>query len=327
VAKIMIAYWLIKHYQESLFLKFENIVYKLTILSLVLYSIQLVAPTILYQILNSISLSGNLFPDIPYASNGLYTFHQKSLVEAFPRNAGFTWEPGPFASFIGLAIFVHIIRNRVRIKEKKRLGVFIVALITTQSTTGFLILLIIILWYAWAKYNSKIIRLISLPVASILVVLLFYNVPWLQEKVLVDSSQSIDEIISNARITGDSYAPGRLVGMQLRWEDFKNYPIAGFGGNIQLQFGYLSEGNVISAINGLGNIIGRYGAIGGIIFLISLFKLGLLLSEIHRFNGWLITPIIITIIGYSFGIIESPIVITFLLFPYFFSNQLINISE
>src|SRR5690554_2981989 len=327
VAKIMIAYWLINHYKLYILLKFENIIFKLTVLSLIIYSIQLIAPSLVYRLLNSISLSGNLFPDIPDASNGFYTFHQRSMIEIFPRNSGFTWEPGPFASYIVIAMFFNVIRNNVKLKDKKRLIIFLIALITTQSTTGFLVLLMIILWYAWSKYNNEIFRIISLTIATIVVITLFYNVPWLQEKVLNDSNQNITDIISHAKTTGNSYAPGRFVGMQLRWEDFKNYPVAGFGGNIKLQYGYIDEGNVVSAINGLGNILGRYGATGVGVFLILLMKFGKLISKIFNYDGWLIVPVIFLIIGFSFGIIESPIIVIFWLFPVFLKRSNKNIKK
>jgi hypothetical protein len=327
VAKIMIAYWLISYHKTYIFIKFENIIFKLTVLSLIIYSIQLIAPVFVYQLMKLISLSDDLFSNIPYASNGLYTFHQRSLAETFPRNSGFTWEPGPFASYIGLAIFFNIIRNGNTFKDKKRLLIFLIVLITTQSTTGFILLFAILLWYAWAHYKNKILRFVTIPITIIGVILLFLNVPFLQQKILLDSKQNIEEVMSHAEVTGKSYNPGRFASLQLRWEDLKRYPIAGFGGNSSLQYGYIGEENVVSAVSGLGNIIGRYGLIGSIIVLILILRAGKLISNIFIYKGWFIFPSLIFIIGYSFGIIETPIIVTFWLIPVFLKKNKILKSK
>lgn len=321
IAKIMIAYWLLNYYKTYIFKKYEDIIYTLSVISLILYSLQVTLPFLMYNLFSTIDLSEGLFSNIPYRSIGIYTFHQKQMLEMFPRNAGFTWEPGPFASYIGLAMFFNIARNGVNFKDRKRLLIFLIALITTQSTTGFLLLLTILIWYAWAHYNNRFFRILSIPITLSLVFFLFTNVPWLQEKILIESQQNIEDIITHAEVTGNSYAPGRFASMKLRWEDFKNYPIAGFGGNISLQYGYIGEDNVVSAINGLGNILGRYGAIGALLFSFLLIKSGKLLAYRFRYSGFFIFPALLLIIGFSFGIIEAPILVIFILSPVFFGNK------
>lgn len=321
VAKVFIAYWLVSYFKDGALFKYERIIYKLSVLSLVFYAIQLIIPVQLYHVLNIFDFSGNLFPNIKYANIGFYTFHQRSFSEFFPRNSGFAWEPGPFSCYIALAIFFNIARNKATFNDKKTLGVFVLALITTQSTTGFLVLLVICLWYAWSRYKNKIVRVISVPIALSIVMAIFFSVPFLQEKITENSKQSLDDIIAHAEITGSSYAPGRFVGWQLRWEDFKNYPLAGFGGSTKLQYGYLGEGNVVAAINGLGTILGRYGAIGAFFFFFLLFQFGKYHAQYYNYSGLLIFPIVILIVGFSFGIIETPIIITFLLFPFFIKKH------
>lgn len=321
IAKIMIAYWLITYYKSDIFQKFENVIFKLTVISLVFYTIQIIAPSFLFSLFKSVSLSGDLFSNIHYSSIGIYTFHQKELLEFFPRNAGFTWEPGPFSSYIGLALFFNIVRNDVFLKDKKRLLIFFLAIISTQSTTGFLILLFILLWFVWVRYDNKLFRIFSIPVTVSIVLLLFMNIPALQEKILLQSQQNVEDVIDHANISGKTYNPGRFASFQLRWEDFKNYPIAGYGGNTFLQYGYIGEGNVVSAVNGLGNILGRYGAIGAILFLLLVMKSGKLLSRVFKYKGWFVFPALLLIIGFSFGIIEAPIIVTLWLIPIFFKEQ------
>lgn len=325
IAKIMIAYWLISHYREHLFLKYENIIYSLTIISLAFYGIQLIVlDASMFKLFQSIDLSENLFPRKFYASIGLYTFHQRQLSELFPRNSGFCWEPGPFSSYVLLALFINIARNGVSLNDKKRLLIFLLAIVTAQSTTSFIVLLAVIVWYAWSSVKNKAFRILSVPVAATLVLYLFISLPWLQKKIITESEQDIEEVLTHASRTGGSYAPGRFASFQLRWEDFKNYPIAGYGGNTSLQAGYLGEENVVSAINGVGTILGKYGSIGFLIFLWLIFKTGKWLGRYYRYTSHIIFTLLILMIGFGFGIIESPLVVSLYMVPVFLPHIILT---
>lgn len=317
IAKIMIAYWLLSHYKDYIFVKYENVIYNLALISLLFYGIQLVAPTFLYGIFENIDITGELFENHAFYSGiGVYNINIRYW-GFFPRNAGFCWEPGPFSCYVILALFFHIARNGVRIKSKKKAIVFLLAIITAQSTTSFIVLIALILWYAWSRYKNKAFRIISVPITLALVIYLFTSVPWMQEKIISESQQDIDEVLSHAAKTGGSYAPGRFASFQLRWEDFKNYPIAGFGGNSSLQAGYLGEDNVVAAINGVGTIMGRYGTIGFLLFLWLIFSTGKWLGRYYQYSAHIIFPVLVLMIGFSFGIIETPVFVSLWLVPVF----------
>lgn len=320
VIKIMIAYWLLSYYKQSIFKKYEDSIYYLTIVALIFYIIQVIAPSQMYNIFKSLDLSQNMFPNRDYASIGVYTYRVDGIFELFPRNPGFCWEPGPFSSYVSLALFVNIARNRARLIEKKRLSVFLIAIVTAQSTTSFIVLLLIILWFFWVRYKNKTFVIIAIPTALALVIYMFVTIPWLQEKIILESSQDLEEQLSHARKTGDSYALGRFASWQLRWEDFKNYPIAGFGGNTKAETGYIGEGSLVAAINGIGAIMGRYGSIGLILFLWLIFKTGKWLSTYYNFSGSIMFPILILMIGFSFSIIESPLLVTLWMTAFFLPN-------
>lgn len=320
IGKIMIAYWLITHYRENIFLEYENVIYSLTIIALVFYVIQLIVPdAAMYNLFKSIDLSGNLFPRKFYASIGLYTFHQKELSELFPRNAGFCWEPGPFSSYVVLALFINIARNGVKIKDKKRLLFFLLAIVSAQSTTSFVVLLAVIVWYAWASTKSKAFRIFSVPVAAVLVIYLFTGIPWMQEKIISESQQDVNYYLYLAESYGSSHAPGRFASLTLGWKDFLNHPIAGYGGNTSLRIGYIDETTSIATISGIGTIISRYGAIGTVFFLWLIFSTGKWLGRYYRYSAHIIFPVLVIMIGFGFGIIESPVFVTLWMVPVFLS--------
>lgn len=322
IAKIMIAYWLLNYYKERIFLRYEDVIYKLTVIILFIYAVQLLFPTPLYNLFKVIDLSQNLFPHRTYASIGVYTYHQVGMFDAFPRNSGFTWEPGPYSCYIVLAIFINIIRNKCTLQDHKRLLIYAIALLSTQSTTGFLILLLLIVWYTWLRFRRKVIILLMIPIVITFITYIFINVPWMQEKIISESEQNLEEFMKSSSRGKKNEYPGRFVSLQIRFEDFKKYPIAGFGGNDTLQTGYLNKNYMVSAVSGIGHIIGRYGAIGTIIFLLLIFKTGISLGKLYNYSGYFIFPLLILMIGFSFNVLESPLVVTLWMFPFFLNNRL-----
>ena len=325
IAKIVIAWWLLSNYREKIFLNFENIIYNLALISLGFYAWQLVNPESLYSILQHIDLSQNLFPDRKYESLGFFTFHQLGIDEKFPRNAGFTWEPGPFASYLVLAMFFNLARNEVKINDKKRLGIFLLTLITTQSTTGMLALLGVVIWFAWSRNTNASYRIISIPLAFVIITILFTSLPYLQAKIINESQQDIELLIDNSIKYGSSYNPGRFASFQLGWKDFKTYPIAGIGGQSDLRYA-TQQGADISTTNGLAQIMTKYGSIGLILFLFLIVKSGKWISQYFLVSGSLIFPGLLLIISFSFSIIETPLVVIFWLIPLFLKKK-INLNR
>jgi hypothetical protein len=320
-AKIMIAHWLLNFYKKEVFFKYEDAIYRLSVISLVFYFFQLLIPDILFEFLKVIDISQNLFPNRIYASIGIYTYHVDEIYESFPRNSGFCWEPGPFSSYVVLALFINIARNGLKIRDVKRLLIFLITIISAQSSTGLVVLLAVIIWYAWSRYKNKTFRFVSMPIALLFVVILFIKVPWLQDKILEESKQDIEELLNNAQLLNSGYAPGRFASFELRWMDFLNYPIAGFGGNVSLQMGYFDKDVGVSAISGIGNILGRYGIVGTIIFIYLIFDTGKWLANRYNFSANIIFPLLILLIGFGFSIIESPILITLWLTSFFLKNK------
>ena len=55
------------------------------------------------------------------------------------RNTGFTWEPKAFANFLMLGILFNLLRYRLRFFNK-RMIIMLITLITTFSTTGYIMI-------------------------------------------------------------------------------------------------------------------------------------------------------------------------------------------
>jgi hypothetical protein len=321
IVKIIIAWLLISYYGDMIFEKYENVLYYLSAFSLFFWVWQTLDYYSLNEIMTYLDVSGkSLSTEFGINSRNIfvYTIGSRYVPGEIPRNCGFTWEPGPFSAYVIIAIFINIARTNFRIVGNRRLLVFIITLITTFSTTGFIGLLAIILWVSYNIFKKQYVFL-GLPLALGLVVYLFISVPFLQEKIIEESSQDIDEAISRSRRLGIAIDPGRFASFQLGWKDFKNYPLTGFGGHVEARYA-TQQGAEVSTINGFANIMSRYGLFGLSIFLFLIIATGKWLAFYYEYRFFWIFPALFLIISFSFGIVESFINFTLWIF-YFFNPK------
>jgi predicted membrane protein len=77
----------------------------------------------------------------------------------------------------------------------------------------------------------------------------------------------------------------------------------------------------VVTINGLGNILSRYGLIGFTIFTFIVIYSGSWLINKYNAKGKIIFPLVIFVIGFSFGIIETPIIFSFIMSGYYLREK------
>ena len=148
---------------------FCNIVYFLAIYSLLFYIICAVFPFFC-----------NLLPVIGYFQDSILTMHNALFTVVingmqFPRNFGITWEPGAFAILLCIAIFCTIFcYDKI---DKKRILIYSVAIITTFSTMGYIVLAILFVSFLGMrkKGNAGLILL------SFIIVVAALQIPFMKE--------------------------------------------------------------------------------------------------------------------------------------------------
>ena len=131
------AYLTIKILKYNFFKIFHQVVYVLAFISLPLFIFQLINFEFAF---NLVGLFQNSIPFLEFnndvfANNFIFSIEGNGAVY---RNSGFAWEPKGFANFLVLAIIINCILNDFKINKK--LSVLIVALMTTFSTVGYIIL-------------------------------------------------------------------------------------------------------------------------------------------------------------------------------------------
>jgi hypothetical protein len=316
IIKIIIAYWLIKNYGSSLLLNYENIIYFLAKLSLFFFVWEILSPDSIRWVFSYLDVSQNTNPESNYLSIIVHSIGGQEGNLPFPRNAGFTWEPGPFSCFLSLALFFNIIRNKSILKDKIKILILIITILTTQSTTGYLILLVLLVWFFWIFSKNSAVKFFSIGLSIIIAIILYLSIDLLNSKIEKESNQSLDELISNSQEYDISYAPGRFASFKLALIDFVKRPFFGIGGNTKLKYA-ITQKATVSTTNGIGNIMMRYGMFGVLSLLYLLYNSGKWLSDKSQIYCTVVFPIVILIIGFSFGIIESPLFVTILFLPFF----------
>lgn len=120
----------------------------------------------------------------------IYTQSSQALLEGsqsgIPRNFGFFWEPGAFAGYLIIAFILFIDELDWLIKYKRRdVIILLVALLTTISTTGYLVLSVIVLFYILQKRKGPGTILLAIIVVGAMV-FAFMRLDFLYNKILAE---------------------------------------------------------------------------------------------------------------------------------------------
>jgi len=231
-------------------LQYVKVMYGLAWISLVFY-----LPTQL-----GIDLAGMLsFTRIPIENSavthiGIHNFHTPEEV----RNSGMFWEPGAFAGYLVLALLFLLTSDEVA-QDRFKPIVLTVALITTQSTTGYVALFLLVAIYLNRKYPLKGHPL-RWAVASIAFTILIglsyaaYNtIPFLREKII---SQ-----MENARIGAHGYRINRFGNLLYDMDFIAERPLVGWSmqPNTRLDLDPEVAELLASQGNGLSGFAVRFG--------------------------------------------------------------------
>jgi hypothetical protein len=244
--------------------------------------------------------------------------------DIFPRNAGFCWEPGPFSCFIIIGIFLLIVKNNFEIKKCiYRLSIYLIALISTQSTTGLIAFLILVIWFLNNKYNFTNARLVLIPVIIILIFLVFQFVPFFGNKINSQLNTNLHKVAIETSASNFSSNLDRFSSIKVTFSEFMDNPILGIGANQKERWSAKNNIDVIPT-SGIGNILAQYGLFGIIPFLLLLYQSSKTFTNIFNYKGNWYLFLIIIVFGFSFNIIETPFFLSIIMFSFFHKAILIN---
>lgn len=263
--QLCVAYCMAQVYRTKVFFLYEQIVTKLSLICLFVWGINLVVPSLWDSICpyfafergDSISKYNFFFASVlnreHFGADGLWY-----------RNPGFSWEPGMNASLVSIAIFINLAQNKFQIKRNKNLYILIAALLSSFSTTGYVILIVCLFPFFLLNKKTKygiVFSIILIPLGIWL-----FQLDFMGEKIkdLQSSEYSRTELINNLEYhKRDVLVPQRFDGLAFEWMNIVNDPILGYGLDVYKSYVSTNVSDLLSLSNGILKIFSKYGILFG----------------------------------------------------------------
>ena len=235
------------------------------------------------------------------------------------RNLGFTWEPGRFACWILLGMYFNLVRNKFNIRNKHFCILFF-SLLTTLSTTGYSLLVVLILFVLMNK-KSKLSKVII-----VLCVVLVFPTVWglsiMSDKIegLLDLDAGLGSIEYHSVEDGMAIVcPQRFTGIYVSFMNFVNDIFLGFN---QLSNSYVSavlykHSVIVAPSEGIIGILAKYGIFYGAFFYYWLIKSSSYLSSSLGYKGKLMFFLLFMGISFSYEFWENCILMYFYLCAFY----------
>ena len=312
---IILSYLCLKICGRDTFFKLERIIYFLTVLSLGLFVLQLLLPA-LFERMAGIFSSFLAEPYLKRDPTAWYAFIYRYIPPdrfvTLIRNSGYMWEPGAFAWISLTMLFFRWMTSGIRLKDKHVL-VYLLAIVSTFSTAGYLALLgvgiiyILHLKSLTCKYILLSIFLIGLPA--------FFGLDFIGEKIdsyLVDT----DEGMYGYHEETDVVEYNRYMYFLYVLAEIGKYPL-GYGTHAITD----PTGLPLIAPNGLANILYHWGVIGLCFFLYALNRFYRNLNSNNKWFDGIIATVATCILLFSNPAHANPLVFLLVLYPFMFKNK------
>lgn len=299
---IIYAYIHVYIYGKDMLLLFERIMVILSVISLVFYIFQLLLPQVA---LNFFSL----FPDTEEKGNNFlyvykyfYEAEDRDFYGGIVRNSGCSWEAGRYAIMLVFAICVNIFKNG-KITLNKSFIILNIALLTTYSTTGILVLFVAYLLLSVKRIsfsNFLLILIVFIPLGYYLLSLDFISTK-LTDQIL--TLNSLDRFIQNQTFRDEEtkVALERLPSLGIEFQNWLADPIIGYGhwANSWL---YNNVTEYVTTCGGLVQVFSTYGILLGAFFYYCLYRSSKAISKMFGYDRGYIIFIIILLTSISYPV-------------------------
>lgn len=322
---IIIAYVQIKVFGRRLFSLYEKIMVLMCKIAL---------PMWLLNILLLNVFEPSFLPKTALGYNVLFLYNWVSphnglddMVLLTLRNPGFSWEPGRFAIMLTPAIFFNLSRRGVKFMGNGNVIWLLAALLSTQSTTGFLIGIVLysIFLLKLSLKNIAVFFLVLIPV-----VIGLMNLDFMYDKIVeqLDVKSYLSTRVLQMKYNDEHMAEGEYLTSVSRFEsmffEFLNLsekPLLGYSTNDSYSFFFENISTNYSLANGLIKILAQFGLPLGILIYSFLFKSSEVIASLFKYRKPYAFFIIslMALISYSFW--RTPVFTAFWLFGVFYDRR------
>ncbi|MES2388313.1 MAG: hypothetical protein V4543_09950 [Bacteroidota bacterium] len=303
------AYAVIRIAAERFYEHVETWVYKLALISLPLYLVQVVAPKFMLTLNGSLAVllpfMKNYSTDlVEYTSSVIFSFNYHNHMY---RNSGFMWEPGAFGAVLGMVILINLIRSRFTFNRK--LAVLLVTVITTFSTTAFILLGFLLLFYMLNK--GRFARIMA-PVMLIPIGFLIWQFEFVGEKIEHQFNTRDDIMVNEKKYFSLGYKSrslGRFGSLVIDLKDLSDDPVFGTG----FQYEERTQGKLLTyeKTNGLSDYLVKFGILGMVLFIFNISRSFNRYGSVYNTYGVWLIPVIVVVIGFSNPVLFTPLFLSF----------------
>lgn len=257
-----------------------NLLFKFLLGGYIVYRLKEHFPYYFFKVLGFLSIASlvffiiiNLFAvPLPYLDLGevhnSYLIYNTSFESHMHRNGGMFWEPGAFAGILTICLALNL--NNLKTywrKHKVLLLSILLALITTQSTTGYLVGFLILV-FVFLKPNHFGVSLIAIPTLIIVGSFIYETTDFLKNKIE-------DHFYKATILEVGEFSNTRFGVILFDWHYIKKHPLVGNGFDEKVRYAdhqHLFVGETGDVV-GSGNSVSHYWACMGIFFIIGYFLL------------------------------------------------------
>lgn len=293
ISRFLIAYIVVDFDRKEFCTRYVNMVSFLAIVSLLFYIVQLISPDIIRMIFPQYIIESQVF----YGAF-LYSMGPSTQI----RNCGIFMEPGIYQIVLISAIYIILFMNsQLHISSRKK-SIFLIAivcaLITGQSTTGYISLILVTGVYMFSRVDkgaNVYKKIIILAVCTFLVWDFYHGEDGLIYKTLIsklfDSSGNIDLTVS----TGASRYYSALADINV----FLSYPL---GAGVDI-YGRVWRSSLAVSLGDTASTAGltRTFATLGIVNTLLIFSIYFWLMKINGFSIYMKMAYILMFINISMG--------------------------
>lgn len=315
---VVMAFIICRVYGMRAFFMFEKCIVILAALSLPIWFLYNIIPFIIDYFFSIIGIES----DGTLLWSGFFCNIASSSDFLGVRNVGFAQEPGHWASFLILGIFINLLIHDFNYRNKSFI-ILLLALITSQSTTGYSAFFFIVVTIILMSARHRLF----LVIVSALIIPSIIALPFMREKMekYAYSEDSIDMIRYNGdyieKEGGEAvFVPQRFEGFVLEALNFINDPIIGYGVKETNSYVAKTISPYVSCSNGNVKVFSRYGVILGFLFFIMLYRSGKELTVKHSKRISLSWIGIYVLLGMSYEFTTIPLLLSFWGMSYFKKN-------
>ena len=284
--KIMLAYYCKNFCKEDFFDYFVNTIYIWTSICIVLYCVQLISFDFFFNLNNFFGVNDD---DFSKSNSLIFTMTHIHYL----RNCGFMWEPGAFVTVLVITFYINLFYREEPLFSRKN-TIFLIAIMTAQSTMGVIALLIPLSFllkdFIMKNRFYQQLSVVIIPAVLIALITVFTQVDFLFNKMvgeIVELDTEFDFIEQGVK-EDFTVALSRTASVILDMKAIKQYPLLGLGIDMRTNgFSKLGYSDNVDTSCGLTILVLRFGFIGFIIYNWLLYRQAFFERTLHKI-GWVV---------------------------------------